>query len=758
MRIKLAQPLILGTILIFGATDLAAKSEAANGGNYTTKDQEFYLTSDEIFFIRPGLEIEILDAVIPADRQLEVTYSLKDPGGLPLDIEGIYTPGPVDMRYMLTHIPFNEEQKVKDTEGSRDADGALEPLGDGVYKYKFGTILPESYDPDVTYTLALVGRRDLREWDLDRYVDNELHHFVPSSLSDPAPRDVVTTETCNSRCHDPLAMHGGRYQEVHVCTQCHNPGLFARDGSGDSRSFDLLIHQVHAGPNLETPLVIGRHDYSKMEYPAEINECEVCHTGGIPTENFPLVASPATALVCDRSGSGEITLTWQHSAGVEIQVRSVNDPDGKLFARGGKTGSVSTGKWVKDGTVFDLYDIDSMELLQSVPVNATVLGCVSNAPGTFRGLPGIQHPNRLDHPSRMTCGSCHDYIDFETGEGHSDFDIIQVDDTMCANCHVPDSGNEFDRSIRGAHLEFYKSAQLPGVVVEFMDVTNTNPGDTPTVTFTLGGKNGPIHPASLDRLRFVVTGPNDDYSFYVSETVGGAAVKEGDYWSYTFNTALPLDAEGSFTVSMEGRNMVEVDLGNEISTERDSAENPSFAFAVTDANAVPRRMVVDDAKCESCHVNLLFHGGNRHDPQYCDTCHRPDLLDLTEPLQENVSFKWMIHKIHRGAELENGYVVVRSRGRTYDFGHVEFPGDLRNCDKCHVNDSQQLPLPEGLLPTLTPAQWWDPTMPMAAACLSCHDGDDAAAHAYANTTFFGESCATCHGEDKEFAVDKVHAH
>jgi OmcA/MtrC family decaheme c-type cytochrome len=89
---------------------------------------------------------------------------------------------------------------------------------------------------------------------------------------------------------------------------------------------------------------------------------------------------------------------------------------------------------------------------------------------------------------------------------------------------------------------------------------------------------------------------------------------------------------------------------------------------------------------------------------------------------------------------------------------VEFPGDLRNCDKCHVNDSQQLPLPAGLLPTLTPAQWWDPTMPMAAACLSCHDGDDAAAHAYANTTFFGESCATCHGEGKAFAVDKVHAH
>jgi len=49
-------------------------------------------------------------------------------------------------------------------------------------------------------------------------------------------------------------------------------------------------------------------------------------------------------------------------------------------------------------------------------------------------------------------------------------------------------------------------------------------------------------------------------------------------------------------------------------------------------------------------------------------------------------------------------------------------------------------------------------MPVAAACLSCHDSDAAASHAYSNTSFFGESCATCHGEGKDFSVDKVHAH
>jgi OmcA/MtrC family decaheme c-type cytochrome len=208
---------------------------------------------------------------------------------------------------------------------------------------------------------------------------------------------------------------------------------------------------------------------------------------------------------------------------------------------------------------------------------------------------------------------------------------------------------------------------------------------------------------------------------------------------------------------MEGRQNVDVTIHGEVSSEREYAENPSFAFAIGGGNTVPRRMVVDDAKCEACHLNLSLHGGNRHDGgEYCQTCHRPDLVDIAD-VPESVHMKWMIHKIHSGAELENGYVVVRSRG-TYDFSNIEFTGDLRNCDACHVNGTQNLPVADGALPTITNNAWWTPMAPQAAACLSCHDGDDAAVHAYTNTAFFGESCSTCHGEGREASVDKVHAH
>lgn len=717
------------------AANVTAIAEAADNGIYTTKNKEFYLNSDEVFFIRPGLNIEILDVVIPADRQLEVTYSLKDPGGLPLDIEGIFTPGPVDMRYMLAHIPFAAEQKIKDTEGSRDEDGTLTALGDGQYKYKFGTILPASYDQDVTYTLALVGRRDLREWDLDRYVANELHHFVPSGLFDPMPRDVVTTETCNGRCHDPLAMHGGRYQEVEVCTQCHNPGLLGRR-DGLSKSFDVVVHQVHK--ELEDG------------YPAELNECEACHTGGTPTENFPLVASPNPVPVCDKSGNGATELAWGDSDAFEIRLGAA---DGKLFAASKGAGSTMTGKWVRDGTVFFMVDKASGEIIQRLPVNATVLGCVGNPPGTFRGEAGVQHTNWTDHPSRLVCGSCHEDVDFATGEGHSPYELIQPDDSNCGNCHEPETGTEYDWSIRGAHLPLYKSAQFPGVLVKLIEVSNTSPGDHPTVTFSVGGKAAPIDPVDMNRLRLKLSGPNDDFSFYASEDVGSSAVKVGENWTYTFEAVIPDDAEGSYTVSVEARTLVDIDFGLETSEERNTAENTLLAFPVTDAEAIPRRKVVADYNCESCHSNLAFHGGNRHDPDYCVACHMPEAVTTRSEPAQTYHFKYMIHSLHRGEDLENGFAIG-----SHDYSDFVFPGDLRNCDNCHVENSQQISgLPEGLLPTFTVQAWWSPMEPAAAACLSCHDGDDAAAHAYANTSFFGESCATCHGEGKDFAVDKVHA-
>jgi len=743
--------LVVGLAFFLGSSSaVIAKSSATDGNAYTAKDKEYYLTANEIYFIRPGLEVEIVDVAIPGDMRPEVTFSVKDPGGLPLDVDGIYTPGAIDFRYTLTAIPQGEEQKVillpagttSERSSATRTDGVFTPLGDGMYSYKFLNALPDSYDPDATVVVGVAGRRDLQEFELDRYPSDDLYAFVPSGNHEPQGRDIVREETCNGRCHDPLQLHG-RYRKIDSCTQCHNP----THPSGPVYSFNVMVHKIHDAQ------MVDDHDFTHVEYPAEINDCETCHTGGTPTKDFPLVANPSPVPVCDFTGRGITTLSWDYMKAFEIRLNAANGP---LVATQSGAGSKATGKWVKEGTTFYLIDKATGNTVQKLPLSTTVLGCVGNAPGTFRGVAGAQHTNWLTRPTRAVCGSCHDDVDFVTGENHPGGAL--PDDRFCTVCHQPDSGKEFDRSVRGAHTQLYKSKQFPGVLVKILDVFNTAPGANPTVKFSVGSKSGRIDPASLNRLLFTITGPNDDFSFYVQEDAKDSAVRVGetDLWTYTFDTPLPADATGSYSVSFEGREDVTVTLhGGQESSERNPAENYLFPFAVTDSEAVPRRTVVEDYNCEGCHRNLSLHGNNRRNPQYCDTCHRPNAVDIGVPA-EGIHFKWMIHKIHRGEDLENGYTVVRSRG-TFDFSNIEFPGDLRNCEKCHVDDSYTLPLPDGLLPTSTSKAFWEPLEPIAAACLSCHDDATTAAHADANTTFFGESCSTCHGVGKEFDVEKVHA-
>jgi hypothetical protein len=49
------------------------------------------------------------------------------------------------------------------------------------------------------------------------------------------------------------------------------------------------------------------------------------------------------------------------------------------------------------------------------------------------------------------------------------------------------------------------------------------------------------------------------------------------------------------------------------------------------------------------------------------------------------------------------------------------------------------------------------TLPITSACTSCHDTPVTAAHVQLNTLGGVETCTICHGDGRDFAVDKVHA-
>jgi OmcA/MtrC family decaheme c-type cytochrome len=184
---------------------------------------------------------------------------------------------------------------------------------------------------------------------------------------------------------------------------------------------------------------------------------------------------------------------------------------------------------------------------------------------------------------------------------------------------------------------------------------------------------------------------------------------------------------------------------------RESVFNPVFYFSVDGSAVVPRRTVVETANCNQCHETLAHHGNSRKNTEYCVMCHDPNHVDNNTPAT-SVNFRTMIMGIHMGSSLEHTLTI-----NTTNFNGLLFPGDQRDCAKCHVGTTYTVPLPSGLIATVDPTFWYSPLQPTASACLGCHNGEDDAAHAYLMTAPFGESCPVCHEEGANFAVSKVHA-
>lgn len=366
--------------------------------------------------------------------------------------------------------------------------------------------------------------------------------------------------------------------------------------------------------------------------------------------------------------------------------------------------------------------------------------------------PGATQADNLFKPNRAACGACHDDVNFTTGEGH--LDLPEVSDNQCAGCHIPRGELEFDASILGAHTIPRLAPSLPGVVFELLAVNDGVAGKKPTVTFSLKDRSGkPILPSSMARLNLILAGPTSDYTTSVSEDARKAeGATDGRSW-WTFNTAIPATAKGSYSIGIEGRREIKLLEGTKKEvTARDSGVNKIIYFSVDGSKLEPRRAVVSTAQCNACHAALAFHGDSRNTVEACVVCHSPGRTGGPSPGLA-LSFGVMIHRIHTGKELTISY----SFGPTANFNEIGYPGDRRNCSACHVNGSEQLPLSAQLLPVADPSGPLNPMGAVTAACTGCHTTLAAASHALANTTQLGESCAACHGPDADFSVNRAHA-
>jgi OmcA/MtrC family decaheme c-type cytochrome len=226
----------------------------------------------------------------------------------------------------------------------------------------------------------------------------------------------------------------------------------------------------------------------------------------------------------------------------------------------------------------------------------------------------------------------------------------------------------------------------------------------------------------------------------ISTTAGARLVDNGSgSYTYTFNAPVTgVNAAQQHTVAIWGTRAVS-GYNFRANAFKDFAPNGS---------AVVTREVVSDAACNACHGQLSLHG-SRTGVKSCLTCHSPQ---TTDPETGNtVDMATMIHKIHNGALLTNGYAIV-GYGQSYlDFSHVAMapshsgyfegggtfvtshdPGLSRECGICHQGAQAANAF----------------SKPSGRACTSCHD----TVNPYTSVNHNGEepqptddsTCATCH--------------
>ena len=696
---------VAGVLALCSAAVLSSSDRPA----FTKRDLAFFADPAVVNFVRPGLVLTITGASVGQDGTIQVQFTLADPQGLPLDRAGINTPGPISTSFVASFIPKGQGDYIsliaRPATGSvsgtvnqpaTDSGGTYTSSADGQYTYKYAAKAPSGFDMSQTVSVGMWASRDLTEFDLGTNAANAVFSFVPNGASVSDVHDVVHTAACN-KCHDPLEAHGGVRRNVALCVLCHNPGgnngvlnvQTVDPDTGNSIDFRVLIHKIHMGSSL--PSVQSGHpyqiigfmnsvnDFSKVVFPADARNCQMCHENGAPPQGG----------------------TWPAGA-------QSSDP--------------------------------------SPPVHANWW---------------------LTRPNRAACGSCHDNVNFATGENHAS--LPQISDDLCTTCHFPQGELPFDISIIGAHTIPTFAPGLPGVVFTLVSVTNGGAGQSPTVSFKVADKLGnPTNLSDLASLNLTMAGPTADYATEIQESALQANGSAGNY-TYTFKATVPAGATGTWTIGIEGyRNVTLLPGATVQQTVRDAGDNQIINFSVDGSAVAPHPVEVLKANCNQCHYSLSAHGGFRNQMQYCILCHNPNATDqAVRPAgagpPQGIDFPVLVHRIHEGVSSPAGdqltpFVVYQFNGTPDTVGNVLFPGDLRDCAKCHVNSSQEIPLPGTRINVQDPQAFYSPMGPTSAACTACHTGKSTAAHTQLMTSpTLGESCDVCHGTGAAFSVDQVHA-
>ena len=262
-------------------------------------------------------------------------------------------------------------------------------------------------------------------------------------------------------------------------------------------------------------------------------------------------------------------------------------------------------------------------------------------------------------------------------------------------------------------------ATTPGAISLLYEASYIPKGQEQYVAYTTGTATG--------KVLGTITRPD----FEGPLTGGPSPVPTGTpgQYQYNFQATAPagFDPTVTTTVGVAGnRDLTSFNLGTDYA-------GATFNFVPNGSPVTVTRDVIRTSSCNTCHDQLVFHGGYANGINMCVLCHQPQNAD--PGTGNTLDLKVMAHKIHMGSQLTNlPYQIIGYMNSVNDFSKVVDPADPRRCEVCHSQTTGAAQAKAFL------------SEPTRAACGACHDNVDFASgknHPGGFQTNDTE-CANCH--------------
>jgi OmcA/MtrC family decaheme c-type cytochrome len=599
---------------------------------------------------------------------------------------------------------------VRMVSGER-TNGNLTKIDADSYTYQFAYNVPAA-DQGLTHRVGIYTS-GVAGGEITRFATRDV---VPNGSAVTVTRNIVTTAACQ-QCHDPLGggavvFHGGARNAAEACVLCHrtvqgtrdntvinfNPetGLF--EGTG-AAYYPYMVHKIHGSHQLETSWIFHSKDYEEVTYPQDIRNCATCHKGSDGDD-------------------------WKNK------------------------------------------------------------------------------------PSIVGCGSCHSNVNFTTGANH--LGGAYTNNQFCGLCHTPSLITGYHATENSTPNNPQLPAGLATFEYNISSVT-VNSSNQAVVNFWIKKNGTAINfkdnaaltgftygPSFLVAYANNVTSPQDYSNFgrtagqpasvSLSSLLSSLTSTDNVTFTATLATA-PFPAGAKMrAVALQGYfTQTNADINGDGVNDSVGRHTPSVQKAVT-GDAVRRAIIKSGYNattgqpegCLECHEIFEGHGGNRvNNVQVCVMCHNPSNTSSgrtidpagSSPINPDIvalfgsnplaypevpnNFKDLIHGLHSGSMRSSPFIDLRNRttggyaGVIVRGDEITFPGNLMNCNKCHIGDSFKANLPTGVAFSTAKITTGDAsetmaqinaaratvanstdlvTSPTVAACGMCHNSDTDRSH------------------------------